>query len=141
MYAGTAGGTLLRCDLKLPGDWLVIHRTLAAIESVQARRWDDLVELVIPAGPDGVCGVYAAEGIVSRLLHVAVPLRRAWACDDALLALSEHRDRLFVLNAAAPERVGCDVPIARLLGRLVQDACIVTSHAATQPRNHEGEDT
>ena len=158
VYAGTAGGTLLRCDVERPGEWLVVHRVLGAIETVQARRWDDLVELVIPAGSEGVCGVYAAEGIVSRLLHATMSLRRAWACDDALIALSEQRDRLVVLNAVMPEHAGWDVPAARLLGRAVQDACIVTrhegtgrderyagtqarrdeeSHGATEPRSHE----
>lgn len=128
LYAATASGALLRCDLALPGEWLVLHRAAGPIESVQARRWDDLTELVIPGGALGVCGVYAAEGIVARLLPAPFPIRRAWACDDALVGLSEHRDRLVVCSGAAEDaaRAGREVPVARLLGSLVQDACLLT---------------
>jgi hypothetical protein len=128
---------------------------------VQARRWDDLVELVIPAGAEGVHGVYAEEGMVSRLLEAPVPVRRVWACDDVLMALADQRDRLIVLNGSMPARTGREVPIARLLGRSVHDACLVVRHAdsdaarppsgewaraaarscpATEPRTHDGKD-
>jgi hypothetical protein len=126
LYAGTATGALLRCDLRVPGEWLVVHRTTSAIESVQARRWDDLVELVIPAGAAGVAGVYADEGLVARLLHGGLAIRRAWACDDCLVGLNENRDRLVVLTATMPGRSGVEVPIARLLGHPVQDVGLVT---------------
>ena len=139
LYAGTASGALQCCDLVDPGDWAEAHRTLSAIESISARRWDDLVELVIPAGPQGVHGVYAEEGIVSRLLDTPTPVRRVWACDDTLAALSEHRDKLIVLNGAMPERTGVEVPVARLVGRSIQDACIVESHEAPEPRSDDGD--
>ncbi|MCK4341163.1 MAG: hypothetical protein KAY37_05500 [Phycisphaerae bacterium] len=125
LFAGTSTGALLRCDLNLRDAWLPVHRTHSAIESLCARRWDDLVELVIPAGPDGVCGVYVGEGIVSRLLKAATPIRRAWACDDTLVALVENRDRLVILNGDMPERTGLNVPIARVIGHSIQDACLV----------------
>lgn len=139
LYAGTASGALLRCDLSTPGDWLLVHRALGAIESIVARRWDDLVELLIPAGSQGVCGVYGNEGIVSRLLQSDALVRRAWACDDAIVALSEQRDRLIVLNAGMAARVGVEVPVGRMLGRSVQDACIVHRPADPPVATQEGE--
>jgi hypothetical protein len=131
-FAGTAAGTLLRASTGQDGQWLVVHRGLGSIESVQARRWDDLTELVIPAGPQGVCGVYAEEGLVARLLPTAQAARRAWASDDVLVALNEQRDRLTVLNSAMPARAGVEVPVARLLGRAVQDADLVTTVVASE---------
>jgi hypothetical protein len=71
--------------------------------------------------------------LVARLLTATTPIRRAWACDDTLVGLSENRDRLVVSNANLPERTGVDVPVARLLGRSIQDACIVTARAE-EPR-------
>jgi hypothetical protein len=128
IYVTTSDGLVLEDQWDAPNIWQVLHRRSGPIESIQARRWDDLVELVIPAGPQGVLGIYAQEGIVSRLLDTSVPVRRAWACDDALVALSEHRDRLIVLRGTMPARTGQEVIVARLLGQLIQDACIVTSH-------------
>ncbi len=130
LYAGTSTGTLLRCDLARPGEWLIVHRQAGPIESVCPRRWDDLVELVIPAGAQGISGVYAEEGIVARLMDCPLPIRRAWACDDALVGLTEPRDRLLVLTGAMAGRAGREVPIARLTGRPIQDVCIVTQREA-----------
>jgi len=128
VYAGTANGMLLEGTLDETQElWLVVHRAPAAIETVQARRWNDLVELVIPAGVQGVCGVYGEEGVVTRLLESRTPIRRAWACDDLILALNELRDRLIVMNANLPDRTGHDVPVARLLGHSIQDAAIVVT--------------
>ncbi len=124
LFVGTARGTLACWD-RSAEQWSTVYRTSAPIESIAARRWDDLIELVIPAGMEGVCAVYPDEGLVSRLLDVDVPVRRTWACDDALLALSEQRDRLILLNGSLPARRGREVPVARMLGRLVQDACIL----------------
>ncbi len=129
LYAGTASGALLCCDVRLPGEWLVVHRGTSAIESVQARRWDDLVELVIPTGATGVAGVYAEEGLVARLMEASQPVRRAWACDDTLVGLTENRDRLIVLTATMPGRTGVEVPVARLLSHAVQDVALVTQRA------------
>jgi hypothetical protein len=126
LYAGTSSGTLMRCDLQRPAEWLVVHRGLGAIESIDARRWDDLIELVIPAGRQGVHGVYGSEGIVARLLHSTTSIRRAWASDDAIVALTEHRDRLVVLHGEVSERQGVDVPVARMLGHSIQDVCLVS---------------
>lgn len=129
LYVGTSGGALLRCDLNLRDAWMPVHRTLGAIESVDARRWDDLIELVIPAASQGVIAIYAEESIVSRLLDTPSAIRRTWACDDTLVGLNETRDRLYVLNGDMPERAGREVPIARLVGRSIQDACLVVATA------------
>jgi hypothetical protein len=130
VYAGTEDGALLRAELRVPGPWLLVHRVMGAIESLQARRWDDLVELVLPAGSAGVAGVYAEEGIVARLLTAEFPVRRAWASDDTLIGLTETRDRLIVLNGNMPQCTGVEVPLARILGRPIQDACMVTGPPA-----------
>ena len=129
VYVTTSDGLVLEDCWDTPNVWQVLHRRAEPIESVHARRWDDLVELVIPAGADGLLGIYGDEGLVARLLTATTPIRRAWACDDTLVGLSENRDRLVVSNANLPERTGVDVPLARLLGRSLQDACIVTARA------------
>ncbi len=134
LFAGTETGALLRCVLAAPSGWTLVHRATRAIESITARRWDDLVELVIPAGAQGVCGVYLSEGIVARLLEAPTAIRRAWACDDALVGLSDGRDRLVVLHATMP-RTGRDVPLARMLRSAVQDACIVTERRGEGSRD------
>lgn len=129
IYVGTSDGQVLRLDAGRPGNWLVVHRGSGAIESINARRWDDLVELVIPAGRQGVCGLYCEEGIVAPLMECPVAIRRAWASDDAMLGLAETRDTLFVLHGSLPARSGCPLPLARQVGALIQDACIVTQAA------------
>jgi hypothetical protein len=108
-----------------------VHRSTTPIESLQVRRWSDLVEVIVPAGPLGVCGVYPDEGLTAELLQAGQAIRRAWVTDDVIVALNEPRDRLFVANANMPDRAGREVPISRLVGRSIQDACIVASLATT----------
>ena len=153
-YAGTSDGRVLQLDLDRPDGWIPVHRLIApaavglhpeasenaprtitppggaTLESIVARRWNDLVELAIPAGADGICGIYVQERTALRLMEARVPIRRAWACDDLLVGLSDNRDRLVVLHASAGGRTGTEVPVARLLGRAIQDACIVTRETA-----------
>lgn len=133
LFVGVADGKLLRLDLRQPEDWWVPYRSATPIESVQPRRWSDLVELVVPGGPAGVCGVYSEENVVTRLLETATPTRRAWAADDILVALNDRRDRLTVMNAASADRRGRDVVLARTLGGSIQDACLVTTSNGTAP--------
>lgn len=133
VYVSTARGMILRDRLDGSQEvWEVVHRAAGAIESLAIRRWNDLFELVIPAGMQGVLAVYPDEQVVAKLLSAPFPIRRAWACDDCVLALDDQRERLIVMNLNMPERAGRDVPIARMLGRSVQDACIIT-----QPRTSD----
>lgn len=137
LYVGTSTGALQRCELVLPGEWIAVHRAFGPIESICARRWDDLTELVIPAAERGISGIYAEEGLVSQLVASPVPIRRAWACDDTLVGLADARDRLLVLSGSQPARQGVDVPVARLLGWSVQDVCIVSSESAQRRHSDE----
>jgi len=130
VYVSTADGLVLREAWRRPKIWEVLHRRSEPIESIQVRRWDDLVEVVIPAGPDGVLGIYENEGMVARLMTANVPIRRVWACDDTLVGLTENRDRLVIANANMPGRQGLDYPLARRLGHSLQDACLVTAPAS-----------
>jgi hypothetical protein len=125
-------------DLKHPDDWWLVHQAAGPIESVQARRWTDLTELVIPAGPRGVSGVYDVEGVVTRLLESATPIRRAWACDDLVVGLSQLRDRLVVMNANLPDRTGREVRLARTTGQPIQDVCLVTRVQAAEGLRDQG---
>ncbi len=133
LYVGTERSLLCQ-DLARPGDWWVLRRSGEPIESVQPRRWNDLVELVLPAGADGVCGLYGEEGVTARLLESTAPIRRVWAADDLVVGLTEARDRLVVMNASLPARQGRDVSIGRMTGHSVQDACIVTKAAASEAK-------
>ena len=135
LFVGTTSGRLYRLSLAQPGDWWLIHQTTDAIETVQARRWNDLVEVVVPAGPRGVCGVFCEENVVTTLLESPTPIRRAWACDDVVLGLNHLRDRLVVMNANVPRRAGRVARIARLTGHTIQDACLVvaTADAGSSP--------
>lgn len=132
LYAGLRDGALVTCELgHASAAWTIRHRASAAFESVQPRRWSDLVELVIPAGRDGVLGVYPDEQIQCRLLPADVPLRRAWASDDAVVGLSELRDKLIVLSASSAGTQPTELPLARQTGHTIQDACLVLSAAAS----------
>ncbi len=139
LYVGTASGALLHADLNRPNDWVAVHRAPGAIESIAARRWDDLIELVIPAGDAGICGVYGHSGITTTLMRAGTAIRRAWACDDTLIGMTEQRDRLVVLNGAADQRTCCEVSIVRLLGQAIQDADLLTrrSESELEPENEE----
>ncbi len=140
VYAGTADGRVWNQNphghpgLADADVWSAVHRAGSALESIVARCWSGLVELVIPAGADGVCGVYGEAGVAVRLMEATTPIRRVWACDDAIVALNENRDRLVVLHASMPGRAGRPVALARELGGLIQDACIVTA-AEVAPGN------
>lgn len=125
LFVGTADGRLYRVDLNHPDDWWLVQQFAAPIETVHARRWSDLVELIVPAGARGVSGIYDSEHVVTHLLESATPIRRAWACDDLIVGLTQLRDRLVVMNANLPGRTGREARIARLTGQTIQDACIV----------------
>jgi len=154
VYAGTAGGELIGLNLDEPvgspqatrrGEWTVLHRAAAPFESICPRRWDDLLELVIPCGR-GISGVFAQvatgdslwrEAMVAQLVEAPAPVRRAWATDDLLVGLSELRDRLVVMRPDAPDRRGQVLPVAQMLGHTLQDACIVSRHEGTEERRHQ----
>ncbi len=147
IFAGTSDGRVYRqCPAGHAGladadVWTLVHRARIVPESIVVRCWGDLIELVVPAGAEGVCGVYEEAGVVARLLESPVPIRRAWASDDAIVGLSENRDRLVVLHSAMPGRMGRVVPLARPLGGSIQDVCIATRHAGTEAPRHEGKET
>jgi len=138
VFAVTADGLLLADCWTAPQAWQVLHRRAHPIESLALRRWDDLVELVIPAGEDGVLGVYGDVGIVAQLVAAPVRVRRAWACDDLIVGLSEIRDRLVVLNANVPDSVPQQAPTTRLTRHSIQDVCIALRRAAG-PADSAGE--
>lgn len=133
VYVGTADGKLLRTRLDEPRGWSTAHRTLDAIESISVRRWNDLVEMVIPASDEGILGVYADENVTVRLLQSPDPIRRAWACDDVLVGLTRRRDKLAVTNANLPERTARVIPVGQMIGHSVQDACLVIRTLAEEP--------
>jgi len=138
IYAGTAGGRLLRRDWA-GGAWATVHRLIEPIETICVRRWNDLAELVVPAGLQGILGVYGDENVVARLMDSPTPIRRAWACDDLLVGLSAQRDKLVLMSVDAPDRRGRESPLARLTGGSIQDACIVTRCEEAIPRASSGQ--
>lgn len=140
VFVGTSGGCLALRDVDGTGEWRIVHRASAAFESIFPRRWGDLLELVIPAGIAGVCGVYAQEGVVARLMETRVPVRRVYGCDDLLVALNDNRDRLIVMRSDAARRGGHEVPVRRMLGHSVQDACIVLRNVKTEEESHTRSD-
>lgn len=122
VYICTSAGVVAALNVTAPERWDVLHRTNHPSESLQIRQWDDLCELVVAAGAGGVLGLYDEEGLSARLLQPGFSVRRVWASNDLLVALSDTRDRLAILTADAATPV--EVPIARLLGRTVQDAAL-----------------
>jgi hypothetical protein len=139
LFVGVENGMVIRADLNEADPALeVVHRASGPIESIQARRWNDLVELVIPAGHQGVCGVYGGEGVVTRLLDGGASIRRAWATDDVIAGLTERRDVLIVMNANLPQRSGREVHIGRMTGHSIQDACIVVEGGSAVPGLSDG---
>lgn len=127
LYVGAGDGKLLKTKLDSPRSWQTVHRAREAIESIIARRWNDLVELVIPGGDEGVQSIYGDENIAVRLMESPTPVRRAWACDDCVVGLAERRDKLLVMNANLPQRTAREVPVGRTIGHSIQDACLVTT--------------
>jgi hypothetical protein len=138
LFVGTGDGKLFRVDLNHPDDWWVVQQFPTPIETVQVRRWTDLIELVVPAGARGVSGIFDEQNIVASLLESRTPIRRAWASDDVVVGLNELRDRLIVMNANLPERTGREARIARMTGQSIQDACIVLRQEGTEARRDEG---
>jgi hypothetical protein len=130
VFLGLTDGKLLKLDLRYPDDLFVPYRGSGPLESIEVRRWNDLVELVVPAGASGIVGVYGEEGTVARLLGSSAPIRRAWASDDCIVGLTDRRDRLLVLNANLPETTPREAAISRLVGHSIQDVCIATRRAA-----------
>ena len=130
LFVSTADGKLFWVDLNNADDWWVVHQAREPIETIQPRRWMDLIELVIPLGKHGVAGVYDTEGVKTTLLESATPIRRVWACDDLVVGMNSLRDRLIVMNANLPERTGREAKIAQLTGHEIQDACIVLQSQA-----------
>lgn len=127
VFFGTNEGLLLRDRLDgTQGVSEVCYRTDGPIESIQTRRWSDMTELVFPAGSAGVLGLFVEEGIVGRLLDAPGQfIRRAWAGDDLVVAMRDLRDRLILLRADDAGRAGQAVSMIDLLGRDLEDACLV----------------
>lgn len=126
IYVATADGRVLRDRLDgSQGVWEQVHRESGPVESLQARRWHDLLELVIPAGGRGVLGVYPEQAVVTPLLEGGAPIRRVWVCDDLIVGLTELRERLVLLHAptaASPVMAS----LARHFSSSIQDVAILT---------------
>ena len=130
LYAGTNDGRVLRIDLTpAGGSWITVHQSPEPIASIATRRWSDLIEIVIPGGLRGVLGVFGEEAAVTTLMPTRHDVRQGWVADDAIVALTEQRDKLLVLSTAAARATVIEAPLGRLTGRSIQDACIVTTQA------------
>ncbi|MCA9242580.1 MAG: hypothetical protein KDA32_01395 [Phycisphaerales bacterium] len=127
LYAGTADGALRKAELAYPETWTSIARIHGAMEAIALRRWSDLIELITPANVSGAQAVYPQENVVTRLFDTPTTVRRVWASDDCVVALSERRDRLYVATAGGAPDLACEAPLSRLLGRSIQDVCLVTA--------------
>jgi len=128
LYVATEAGELYRATLH-GDDAMRMYRTRGPLPSVSVRRWSDLLEAVIPGPAGGIAAIFGDDGVLSRLVDSADPIRRVWASDDAIVGLTERCDALLVLNHDMPERAGRRVPVARLTSRSIQDACLVTAPA------------
>jgi len=136
LFVATEDARVYRVDLGQPEDWYRVPTPSIQAETLVARRWSDLVELIVPAGDLGVIAIYEEQQVRATLLDSRTPIRRVWACDDLVVGLNEFRDRLVVMNANLPERTGREARIAQKTGELISDACIVTTHAAPEPQSH-----
>lgn len=126
VYVSTARGMVMRDRLDGAQDvWEVLYRDSMPLESLCVRQWHDLTEIVVAAGARGVIGIYPDQEVTTPLLETPAPVRRAWLSDDAIVALSELRDRLFVLHAPTGG-LAVEVPLSRRLSASVQDVVIVT---------------
>jgi len=134
LFMGTDRGTLLRCDWKRPADVWSPYRRSGALESVQARAWNDLVELVVPGGDAGILAVYEHENVVARLGAARFAIRQVEAADDVIVGLSDRRDELLVLNANPSQQSSYEAPLSRWLGASVQDVCLIidTKHVPAE---------
>jgi hypothetical protein len=129
LYIGAGNGKILMVALNQPDDCWLVYRATGPIESIVVRRWNDLVELVVPAGGQGALSIYSQQNVISRVLDGAHPLRRVWASDDIVVGLNDRRDRLLVMNSNSPDRSSREVSLARLVGSSIQDACLVSAAA------------
>lgn len=127
LYIGTGAGKILMVAMNQPDDCWSVYRASTPIESIAVRRWNDLVELVVPAGGQGVLSIYSQQNVISRVLDGVHSLRRVWAADDIVVGLNDRRDRLMVMNSNSPERSSREVSLARLLGSSIQDACLISA--------------
>ncbi len=126
VFVGTDSGRIMQLDLRHPDDWWQAHRARDAVETLSARRWDDLIEVVAPVGADGVLAIYPDESFTAQLMAPNASIRRAWVSDDVVVALSDNRDRLFVLQSLGADRRGREATISRLVGHSVQDVCLIS---------------
>lgn len=133
LYAGTADGALRKAELAYPETWSRVGQIHGAMEAIALRRWTDLVEIITPANISGVQAIYPQENVVTRLFDTPTPVRRVWASDDCVVALSERRDRLYVATAAGAPDFASEAPLSRMLGRSIQDVCLVTAAKADEP--------
>ncbi len=124
-YVGTSDGALLELRLEAGAVPRTLQQLHSGVESIVARRWNDLVELVVPAGREGVQGVYGSERITATVLASREPIRRAWACDDVVVALNDRRDAL-VISYPRKSPTPVTVPLARQVGHSLQDACLIS---------------
>ncbi|MBI5863213.1 MAG: hypothetical protein HZB38_01615 [Planctomycetes bacterium] len=129
LYIATADGKILMLAVSQPDDCWMVHRAGGPVESLLVRRWNDLVELVVPALGQGVLSIFGEQNVISRLLESTSPIRKAWASDDIVVGLSDRRDRVIVMNSESADRTGREAALARTLGCSIQDICLVTRPA------------
>ncbi|MBK8914753.1 MAG: hypothetical protein IPM64_09185 [Phycisphaerales bacterium] len=78
------------------GAWEQLYRSAAGVESIAAGRRDGRLEIIVADRQHGVVGLYPELRESAVLMPLVTGARRAWACGDALAALSELRDHVSI---------------------------------------------
>ncbi|QOJ14545.1 MAG: hypothetical protein HRU75_07785 [Planctomycetia bacterium] len=128
VYVATDDGRVLydRLD-RQQGVWEQLFLSSSALESIDVQRRDGRLEVVIPDRRHGIVGLYPESRESRVLLRGSTPIRRVIAQGDALIAISELRERVLLGNLATGGDL-VELRGAEYSAGSVQDVALVAGH-------------
>jgi hypothetical protein len=130
IFAGNSDGAVLTWERARGGEWTAAPRMLYGptrrpVESIACLEIGGVARLFFTDNSPAVHARVVGDTFTCDYQAGGQILRRASAAPDYLVAMVEARDRLICWALNQPEQPTAVLPISRLTGHSIQDACLV----------------
>jgi len=133
VFAGNEGGQVVRWPIGRPDACEVVYGGGAGqCRSVSVISLMGIKRLGLTDDSDAVKELIIGDTVMERYMAGGDRLRQAWWSDDRVVAVNEHRNRLYVWSVGRPGAPSGTADIGWMCSNRVQDVCIITAGGGTE---------